>query len=45
MAKRRVAKIDREPGMMIFGAGELTIKIRSLELNCNICNMQAVYGS
>lgn len=43
-ARRKVPKVDREPGMMLFGAGELMVKIRSLELNCNIGNMQAFYG-
>jgi hypothetical protein len=43
-AKRKVPKVDREPGMMMFGAGELMVKSRSLELNCNIGNLQAFYG-
>ena len=43
-AKRKVPKIDREPGMMLFGAGELMIKIKSLELNCSLGNMQSFYG-
>jgi hypothetical protein len=41
---RRINRIDMDISYLIFGAGELKIKARTMDLSCNIGSFQSIYA-